>query len=363
MYDQTNTDGGLTSQSNSYTNVRTDGLCYDKNNNLWMTNSEVNNPIRILKPDGTWTKISSTGNSDYARLNAEYLIDKILITRTDHKWVNLLRSNENRNNGILIFDDNGTIEDTSDDDTRFVSSFNMMVNGQLHAIDASFYYCVTEDRNGVIWIGTNVGPLICDNPANALPADKTLVVRRMIQTGDDGLPYYVLGNENVKTIAVDGSNRKWLGTETSGVIVLSEDGSEILEEFTTANSGLISNSIKSIAINDATGEVFIGTDKGIVSYMSGATAGSDSYSHVYAYPNPVRPEYEQVTITGLMSDSNVKITDINGNSIVQGKSLGGQYTWNCRNRRGDRVASGIYLVLAYVPDAGENVVTKIMVIK
>ncbi|MDH6356753.1 two-component regulator propeller domain-containing protein [Parabacteroides sp. PF5-9] len=363
MYDHTNTNGGLTSQSSKETNVRMDGLCFDKNNNLWMTNSEVNDPIRILKSDGKWAKISSVGNSDYARLNAEYIIDKILITRNNHKWVNLLRTDENRNNGVLIFDDNGTIEDTSDDYTRFVSKFNMMSNGQQQSVDASFYYCITEDKNGVVWIGTNVGPLICENPANALLADRNLLVRRIIRTGEDGLPYYFLDSENVKAIAVDGSNRKWLGTETAGVIVLSEDGSEIIEEFTTANSGLISNNIKSIAINDATGEVFIGTDKGIVSYMSGATTGSESYSEVYAYPNPVRPEYDQVTITGLMADSNIKITDISGNIIIQGKSLGGQYTWNCRNKRGDRVATGIYLVLAHTPEAGESVVTKVMVIK
>jgi hypothetical protein len=130
------------------------------------------------------------------------------------------------------------------------------------------------------------------------------------------------------------------------------------------NSPLPSNNIQSIAINDLTGEVFIGTDQGIVSYMSGSTQGEESYSDVYAYPNPVRPEhFDQVTITGLMTDSNVKITDINGNLIIQGRSLGGQFTWNCRNRSGERVATGIYLVLASQPDSGESVVTKIMVVK
>ena len=98
--------------------------------------------------------------------------------------------------------------------------------------------------------------------------------------------------------------------------------------------------------------------------MGGATEGREDYSEIYAFPNPVRPEYEDmVTITGLMTDSNVKITDLNGNLIFQEKSHGGQLTWNCRNGKGERVATGIYLVLASQPDRGESVVTKIMVIK
>ena len=127
---------------------------------------------------------------------------------------------------------------------------------------------------------------------------------------------------------------------------------------------LLSDNIYAIEINPQTGEVFIGTDKGLVSYKGEATEGKNDYSDVYAYPNPVRPEHgNKVTITGLMDNSIVKITDLNGNLINQTKSLGGQAIWNCQNSKGTRVASGIYLVLSATEDSKESIVTKIAVIK
>ena len=110
--------------------------------------------------------------------------------------------------------------------------------------------------------------------------------------------------------------------------------------------------------------MFIGTDKGLISYQGEATLGQDNFSSVYAYPNPVRPEDpDKVTITGLMDNSNVKITDLKGNLIYQTKSIGGQVIWNCLNKSGSRVASGVYLVLAKDSDSSESVVTKIAIIK
>ena len=146
--------------------------------------------------------------------------------------------------------------------------------------------------------------------------------------------------------------------------MLSSDNPSIVHQFNTSNSPLLSNTIHDIEINNETGEVFIGTDKGLNSYLGEATEGKADYTDVHAYPNPVRPEYQdKVNIVGLMSDSNVKITDINGHLIYQTKSLGGQATWNCRNAKGERVASGVYLVMAATPEGKESVVTKIIVIK
>lgn len=168
----------------------------------------------------------------------------------------------------------------------------------------------------------------------------------------------------ITTIKVDNGNRKWIGTDGNGVYVLSEDNQEVVHQFNTSNSPLLSDNIYSIDINGKTGEVFIGTDKGLNSYKGEATEGRSDYSDVYAYPNPVRPEHrDKVTITGLMDNSIVKITDLNGNLIYQTKSLGGQVIWNCRNAKGVRVASGIYLVLSATEDSKESVVTKIAVIK
>ena len=287
------------------------------------------------------------------------LVVKILITQKGYRWVNIPRVSP----GIFVFDDKGTIDDATDDVSNFFSLFS---DADGKTIEVSAYYCMTEDKNGTIWMGTDKGPVICTVPSRAIESPGSLYCSYIVRPLDDGTSngYRLLENEKINAIAIDGGNRKWLGTESSGVFLLSEDGMETIAHFTTENSPILSNTIQSIAINNITGEVFIGTDKGLVSYMGDAIEGKKDYSEVRAYPNPVRPEYnDQVTVTGLMEQSNVKITDLNGNIIYQATSVGGQLTWNCRNRKGERVASGIYLVLATTPDAGESVVTKIMVIK
>ncbi len=355
LYNHTNSALQTAVESNARHYVRVEGLCFDQDNNLWMTNSGTDKGLKVFKADGTWKTMNISS------LSNQSLIDKILITKDNHKWINVLRSTSK----IVVFDDNGTIDDESDDRTRTISN-TALVTSTGSVVNASTYNCMAEDvKNGTVWIGSKIGPLICTNPKKALDnPDNPVVVYRPVRTGDDGLTGYLLDSENIKAIAIDGGNRKWIGTETAGVFILSEDGSETIEQFTTDNSPLPSNTINSLAINPVTGEVCIGTNKGIVSYMSGVTEGSEAYTDVYAYPNPVRPEYnDQVTITGLMTDSNVKITDLNGNLIYQARSVGGQLVWNCRTGKGERVATGIYLVLASQPDKGESVVTKIMVIK
>ena len=225
------------------------------------------------------------------------------------------------------------------------------------------FYCLTEDKNGAIYIGTGNGLAICTNPSS-VPTSENLVINRPTREATDGSLSYFLDGEQINAIAVDGGNRKWIGTQNSGVFLISEDASETIKNFTTSNSPILSNTVISLAIDPVNGRVYIGTDKGITSYLSDATEGKENYSNVYAYPNPVRPEdIDQVTIAGLMENSNVKITDLSGNLIYQGKSVGGQLTWNCRNHSGSRVATGIYLVLAATQDSKESVVTKIMIVK
>lgn len=335
---------------NPYDYTRIGGITFDNKGNLWATNCEVESVLKVLKTDGTW------GSFQFNDFTNVHLADKITITSDNRKWVNVPYGNES---GILIFDDNGTIDDTGDDEHRFVKTFSD-ING---TIDASGYFCITEDKNGQVWIGTNRGPIYCTNPKAKL---EEIRCSRVIRPADEinDVPYNFLDGEQINAIAVDGGNRKWIATQSSGVFLVSEDGMETIENFTTANSPLPSNQINSLTINQLTGEVFIGTEKGLVSYMSDATEGKEDYSNVYAYPNPVRPEHsDRVTIVGLMNDSNVKITDLRGNIIYQGKSAGGTFTWDCRSRKGGRVATGVYLVLSATPEAKESVVTKIMVVK
>lgn len=331
-----------------YIYVRIGGVTFDKVGNLWITNCGVKDVLHVLKTDGSW---KSFYFDNFANIP---LADKITITSDNRKWINVPYST---GAGIFIFDDGGTVDDTNDDQFRFIQTFND-TNG---TIDVSGYFCVTEDKNGQIWIGTSRGPLIGTNSKDINKISATRIIRINEENGE---PYYFLDGEQINAIAVDGGNRKWIATQNSGVFLVSEDGMETISNFTTANSPLPSNQVNSLTINQLTGEVFIGTEKGLVSYMGEATEGSEDYSNVYAYPNPVRPEYnDRVTIVGLMNDSNVKITDIKGNIIYQGKSAGGTFTWDCRKRGGGRVATGIYLVLSATPEAKESVVTKIMVVK
>jgi ligand-binding sensor domain-containing protein len=354
LYNHTNSalQTALPGNSMERSYVRVQGFCYDKDKNLWMTNSEVNNGVVVMKADGTWKSFS------YPGLTKAYFVDQIMITAKGYKWVNVPHSATSP--GILVFDDRGTLDDSSDDIARFYSSFN---SGSGKAIDASAYYCMAEDLKGEIWIGTNRGPVICSVPNRAIENPDNLYCNQIVRETGDG-PYYFLNGEEVHAIAVDGGNRKWLGTTGSGVFLVSPDGTETIQHFNTDNSPLYSNNIQSIAINHETGEVFFGTDKGLISYQAEAVTASEHYSEVYAYPNPVRLAVDdQVVITGLVSESNVKITDLSGNLIYQGKSAGGQLSWNCRNRSGNRVASGIYLVLASAPGNKESVVTKFAVIQ
>ncbi|MDR2139309.1 MAG: hypothetical protein LBP50_07165 [Tannerella sp.] len=335
--------------------IRVQGFSYDRDKNLWMTNSEVSNGIVVRKADGTWISLS------YPGITRAYFVDQILITSKGHKWVNVPHSSASP--GILVFDDKGTLDDASDDVAHFFPSFKNASGG---TVDAGAYYCMVEDLKGEIWIGTNKGPIICSTPARAVENPDNLYCTQIVRVDetDSEQRYYFLNGEEVHAIAVDGGNRKWIGTTGSGVFLVSPDGSETLLHFNTDNSPLYSNNILSIAINHQTGEVFFGTDQGLVSYRGEATAAGEHYSEVYAWPNPVRPEVDnQVIITGLVADSNVKITDVSGNLIYQGRSAGGQLAWNCRNGSGHRVATGIYLVLASAPDGGESAVAKIAVIR
>ncbi|MDR1102864.1 MAG: hypothetical protein LBL42_03805, partial [Tannerella sp.] len=335
--------------------IRVQGFSYDRDKNLWMTNSEVDNGIVVRKADGTWVSLY------YPGISQAYFVDRILITSKGHKWVNVPHSSNSP--GILVFDDKGTIDDASDDVAHYFPSFK---GASGSAVDASAYYCMVEDLKGEIWIGTNKGPIICSTPTRAIENPDNLYCTQIVRVDetDSEQRYYFLNGEEVHALAVDGGNRKWIGTTGSGVFLVSPDGSETLLHFNTDNSPLYSNNILSIAINHETGEVFFGTDMGLISYRGEAVAAGEHYSDVYAWPNPVRLAVDdQVIITGLVADSNVKITDLSGNLIYQGRSAGGQMAWNCRNRSGNRVATGIYLVLASTPGARESAVAKIAIVQ
>lgn len=339
--------------SESYYYTRLDGAIFDKNKNLFLSNMLANAGIKILLNTGDWTQLN------FPNSNQEVL-GKILISNhnPNQKWVPSVRKNP----GIFIWDDNGTLTDQNDDRSVFLSKF-IDVDNVGSFISPTIIDCLEQDKNGVIWAGTDIGPLLFYNPSRAFDTGYTCSRVKIPRNDGTGLADYLLQNERIKAIAIDGANRKWLGTETSGLYLMSENGQETIHHFTTSNSPLLSNNIISIAINPVSGEVFVGTSNGLMSFQSNAAESSNVYTNVYAYPNPVRENYNGIiTITGLITNTQVKITDLNGNLIYQTISNGSIATWDGKDAHGRKVSTGVYFAICANEDGSQNAITKIMVI-
>jgi ligand-binding sensor domain-containing protein len=300
----------------------------------------------VRKTDGSWKSFN------YENTISDILVSEIIVTQSNHKWVVLPNGN-----GLFVFDNNQTIDNENDDQYKklnIVDENGKIITNRINSI--------AEDLNGEIWLGTDQGIIVYYNPSNVF-GDDLFYARRIIVTIGDATDY-LLKSEVINSIAVDGANRKWIGTESSGVYLVSKDGTEELNHFTEENSPLLSNRIYDVEINHESGEVFFATDKGLVSYRGTATMGSDEFRDVYVYPNPVRETYSgDITIRGLVSDVNVKITDISGNLVYETTAEGGQATWNGKNFDGKRPSTGVYLVFCTNDDGSKTYISKLLFIK
>ena len=226
--------------------------------------------------------------------------------------------------------------------------------------------CVAEDMEGNIWVGTDKGPyMIAKQDIGKSASD--MVFTQVKVPRNDGTNYadYLLTGINITCIKVDNDGKKWFGTNGNGVYVISRDNMTELHHFTAENSELLSDIIGAIDINEKTGEVFIGTEKGLCSYMSGITEVIDEMTDegVYAYPNPVTPGYTgMITITGLTYNADVKILSANGALVKEGRSDGRLFTWDGNDKNGKRVASGVYMVATATSDGKKGVVCKIAIV-
>jgi hypothetical protein len=327
---------------------RVGGLAFDSQKNLWLTNSLTNPPISVMDTEGNWTGL------DYFSIIGNTNLGDIIITRDNIKWVVMPRGG-----GLFVFDDNGTPNDLTDDRVRKLS-----IISETGEIISNEVFSIAEDKNGYIWVGTNKGIAVYYSPENVFD-DPNFHARQIKIPRNDGTDNadILLGTEIVTSITVDGANRKWFGTSSAGVFYTSADGLEQIHHFNTDNSPMISNNILCITVNPTSGEVFFGTGQGIISYRATATEGSEDYHQVYAFPNPVRPDYDgPITITGLVAGSYVKITDISGNLVYETRSEGGQAVWNGKNKYGDRVQTGVYLVFSSNDDGSKTDITKILFI-
>jgi hypothetical protein len=320
------------------------GIALDNKSNLWVANRGAANQLSVKwAKDGKWTSfnLGSGVNRNVSKIITDDNYEN------NRKWI-LLQPDE----GILVFDE------TQPPGQQFTKLMQGTGNGNL---PTNSVYSMAKDLDGRIWVGTSEGVAVFYDPSSIFSGQDYDAQKVWVSDGDNS--GYLLATETVTAIAVDGANNKWLGTKR-GIWYVSDDGSKILFSFNTKNSPLPSDYIRSIGINDVTGEVFIATDKGMVSYRNVATKGDITHDKVYAYPNPVRPEYKgPITITGLLRDDNVKITDIAGNMVYEAKSEGGQLSWDGKSFSGQLVRTGVYLIFCSNAEGTDNFVAKVLIVR
>ena len=323
LYDTTNS-----TLEKYYGNLRCGRMWMDSNANLWVLNPLAANPLSVRTAKGEWRSFGLGAASGT-------VTGSVLVDRRGWVWVT-----GSRETTLMLLDPNGTPANTSDD--RIVQ-LNTSLTEETGAF--TYIYALAEDKEGQIWLGTDKGIKIYYSPSRLL--DNPSILPYAPRVTMDSLTQLLLYHEAVTCICVDQGNRKWVGTDNAGLFLLSEDGETELLHFTKENSPLISNNIRDIAILGSTGEMFVGTDKGLESFRYTSSDPEADYSSLRVFPNPVREDFDgYITISGLVDDSEVKITDTKGGLVYRTKSNGGTAVWNGRRYDGTRAATGVYFVHA-----------------
>lgn len=326
----------------NYISVRINGAAFDEKNNLWMTNSLVNKPLKVLKSNATWQTydfISLMENPYYESYG------KMAIDKNDTKWIPSFRGN-----GLMAFNE------------KYNNKFLRIKTGTDGNLPSISVRCVAIDKKNQVWIGTANGLRIIQS-VDSFVTENEIQSKSIIILEND-LAQELFYDQFIVDIAVDGANRKWVAIADSGVYLVSSNGQETIYHFTKENSPLPSNNINDIEIDGVTGEVYFATDKGLVAFKGTATDASDDLNSVYVYPNPVRPEYTgTVKIANLTNKAVVKITDIEGNLVYETTSEGGTIEWDTTAFGNYKVASGVYMILVSAQDGVETTIKKVMIIR
>lgn len=264
---------------------------------------------------------------------------------------------------LVIWNDGGNIKTTTPATKIFAATELVDQDGLKY--EWSYIRCFSADIDGTIWMGTTSG-LVKFDPAEAFKSGFHVTRFKVPRNDGTNLADYLLDGMEINCITTDASGRKWIGTNSNGLFLVSANGTEILKSFNIDNSPLVSNTIYSVSCNSDNNSVYIVTSNGVMEYFTDVVPASPDYSNVHVFPNPVRPEDGTlVTIAGLMENSLVKIADSAGNVVKQLKSEGGMCTWDCCNDGGNRVSTGVYFVIASQNEGGNgsSVVSKFVVIK
>lgn len=333
--------------------VRVDGLVFDREGNLWMSCSaettKTNIVLRLNPSTGEWT----TYNDPLLiyKKNILTILRSSILDRNGYIWM----VNDHHGHPCML---------RINPSTETFQRYDNFTNQDGTKTETHYVRCVAEDLDGNIWMGTDVGLYMYDPDQQN---DPSLGYTQVKVPRNDGtnLADYLLANADVTCIAVDGANRKWIGTGGAGVYLISADNMEQLHHFTTEDTPLLSDFIEGITVNPTTGEVFFGTEVGLCSYMSDATTAAVEMNKddVYAFPNPVPHDYNGlITVRGLSANADVRILTISGKLVAQGRSNGGTFTWNGRDMQNKRVASGVYMIATATSEGKKGVVAKIAVV-
>ncbi len=333
----------------NYKTTRINGSAFDAQGNLWIANAWVDNMVKKYDVNGGWSSFEMSS----VLTNTARGLNELAIDKTNTIWIGT------RRNGVLAFNENGN---------KKTSLITESTKGSLPDLNVR---TVKVDASNRIWIGTQKGSSVYYNAANIF--NETIVDVEPIIILDDGIPKKLLGDQVINSIAIDGADNKWFGTESSGILQTNPDGTKILNQFNKTNSPLPSNKIQKISVDKSTGKVFFATDKGIVTFNSNVATYSESLPEVYAFPNPSVKSNEFITIDGrngahLPNGTNVKILDAAGNlvyetNVEEGQELfGGKVIWDKTNLAGSKVASGVYIVLLTANENTETTTTKIAII-
>lgn len=331
--------------------VLINGLCFDNKGDLWILNSQASreNLLR-LSADGQMTSFSKPA------LMKDGVGGSVLTSMVFDNRNNLWFCNDHWDYPALF-----CYQPTTDK----LLSFTRFVNEDGSNLDL-VPHSVMPLSNGDVWVTTTIGPLLLSRSAIDNPETAVFTQVKVPRNDGTNLADYLLSGIDVTCMAIDGGGRKWFGTKANGVYLISADNMTQVKHITSSNSLLLSDNILSIAINNTTGEVFFGTDKGLCSYMSDATTPSDrpSGDNTYAYPNPVRPGYTgPITIVGLSMNADVKIVTTNGVLVAAGISNGGSFIWDGKDKSGKPVASGVYMVESADEDGNNGVVCKVAIVR
>lgn len=323
-------------------------LLYDKNGDLWVFNNNNTNMICLTK-SGEWKVFPH--EKELTEDNREYHISTLkdsrgLIWFCNYQW---------EKSRLYCYDPAKDV----------LKRYDIIQNQDGTLYSYTYLYSVCEDTEGNIWVGTSIGPLYL-SAENIRNGSETFIQHKVPRNDGTNFADYLLSDITIRSMAIDGANRKWFGTLDNGVYVISSDNNTQEFHFTTDNSPLPSNTVTDIKIDETTGRVYFATGGGLCSYTSDITTSNSNMTDdsVYAYPNPVSPEYDgPITIMGLEPGSDVKILSTSGQLVNEGTAKGGSYQWNGRNRRGERVATGIYMVNVAKQNGDSGVVTKIAVVR